>query len=35
VTVLTPLILVVALFTARKQLLHDVVIGTVAVRSAF
>jgi uncharacterized RDD family membrane protein YckC len=35
VTFLTPLILVVALFTARKQLLHDLVIGTVAVRSAF
>jgi uncharacterized RDD family membrane protein YckC len=35
VTVLTPLVLLVALFTARKQLLHDLVIGTVAVRSAF
>jgi uncharacterized RDD family membrane protein YckC len=35
VTFLTPLVLVVALFTARKQLLHDLVIGTVAVRSAF
>ena len=31
--ILTPLILLVALFTARKQLLHDLVIGTVAVRS--
>ncbi len=30
---LTPLILLVALFTRRKQLLHDLVLGTVAVRS--
>ena len=35
VTILTPLILVVALFTPRKQLLHDLLIGAVAVRSAF
>jgi uncharacterized RDD family membrane protein YckC len=35
VGILTPLILVVALFTPRKQLLHDLLIGTVAVRSAF
>ena len=35
VTILTPLILLVALFTARKQLLHDLLIGTAAVRSAF
>lgn len=34
VTILTPLILVVALFTPRKQLLHDLLIGIVAVRSA-
>lgn len=33
VAILTPLILLVALFTDRKQLLHDLVIGTVAVRS--
>jgi uncharacterized RDD family membrane protein YckC len=33
VAVLTPLILVVALFTARKQLLHDLLLGTVAVRA--
>jgi uncharacterized RDD family membrane protein YckC len=33
VALLTPLILLVALFTDRKQLLHDLVIGTVAVRS--
>ena len=32
VTFLTPLILLVALFTARKQLLHDLVLSTVAVR---
>jgi uncharacterized RDD family membrane protein YckC len=34
VSILTPLVLVVALFTARKQLLHDLVMGVVAVRSA-
>ena len=33
VTILTPLVLLVALFTERKQLLHDLIIGTVAVRS--
>jgi uncharacterized RDD family membrane protein YckC len=33
VSILTPLILLVGLFTARKQLLHDLVIGTFAVRS--
>lgn len=33
VAVLTPLVLLVALFTQRKQLLHDLVLGTVAVRS--
>ena len=33
VAILTPLVLVVALFTLRKQLLHDLVLGTVAVRS--
>jgi uncharacterized RDD family membrane protein YckC len=33
VAILTPLILLVALFTERKQLLHDLVLGTVAVRS--
>ncbi len=31
--VLTPFILMVALFTERKQLLHDLVLGTIAVRS--
>jgi len=35
VTLLTPLILLVALFTPRKQLLHDLLLGTIAVRSAF
>jgi uncharacterized RDD family membrane protein YckC len=35
VGILTPLILVVALFTPRKQLLHDLLIGTVVARSAF
>jgi uncharacterized RDD family membrane protein YckC len=35
VGILTPLILVVALFTPRKQLLHDLLIGTVVVRSSF
>ncbi len=33
VVILTPLVLLVALFTPRKQLLHDLVLGTVAVRS--
>jgi uncharacterized RDD family membrane protein YckC len=32
VAILTPLVLVVALFTARKQLLHDLLLGTAAVR---
>jgi len=35
VAILTPLILIVALFTERKQLLHDLILGTVAVRSPF
>ena len=33
VTLLTPFILVVALLNGRKQLLHDLALGTVAVRS--
>jgi uncharacterized RDD family membrane protein YckC len=33
IVILTPLILLVALFTPRKRLLHDLIIGTVAVRS--
>jgi uncharacterized RDD family membrane protein YckC len=33
VAILTPLILLVALFTQRKQLLHDLILGTVAVRA--
>lgn len=33
VAILTPLILLVTLFTSRKQLLHDLILGTVAVRS--
>ena len=32
VSVLTPLVLLVALFTGRKQLLHDLLLGTVVVR---
>jgi uncharacterized RDD family membrane protein YckC len=35
VTLLTPFILLVALFTPRKQLLHDLALGTAAVRSTF
>ena len=35
IAILTPLILLVALFTERKQLLHDLILGTVAVRSAY
>jgi uncharacterized RDD family membrane protein YckC len=35
VSLLTPLVLVVALFTPRKQLLHDLLIGTMAVRRRF
>jgi uncharacterized RDD family membrane protein YckC len=31
VSFLTPLILIVGLFTPRKQLLHDIVLGTVVV----
>jgi uncharacterized RDD family membrane protein YckC len=33
VTLLTPLIILVALFTRRKQLLQDLALGTVAIRS--
>jgi uncharacterized RDD family membrane protein YckC len=33
VAFLTPFVLLVALFNERKQLLHDLVLGTVAVRS--
>jgi uncharacterized RDD family membrane protein YckC len=33
VALLTPLILVVGLFTRRKQLLHDLALGTAAVRT--
>lgn len=33
VAILTPLVLLVALFTARKQLLHDLVLGVIAVRA--
>lgn len=33
VAILTPLVLVVALFTERKQLLHDLVLSTIAVRA--
>jgi uncharacterized RDD family membrane protein YckC len=33
VTLLTPFILLVALFTPRKQLLHDLVLGVMAVRA--
>ncbi len=33
VAILTPFILLVALFTERKQLLHDLVLGTIAVRA--
>jgi uncharacterized RDD family membrane protein YckC len=35
VTLLTPLVLLVALFTRRKQLLQDLALGTVAIRSPF
>lgn len=35
VTILTPLVLLVALFTERKQLLHDLLLGTVAVRASY
>ncbi len=33
VSILTPFILLVALFTERKQLLHDLLLGTMAVRA--
>lgn len=32
VTILTPVVLLVTLFTRRKQLLHDIALGTVIVR---
>jgi uncharacterized RDD family membrane protein YckC len=35
VTLLTPLILLVALVTPRKQLLHDLALGVMAVRAPF
>lgn len=35
VTLLTPAILLVALFTARKQLLHDLALDIVAVRTPY
>ncbi len=31
--VFTPLLLVVSLFTQKKQLVHDILLGTVVVRS--
>ncbi|MBK1711063.1 hypothetical protein CKO17_18855 [Marichromatium gracile] len=33
VTILTPFILLVSLFSAKKRMLHDMAIGTVVVRS--
>jgi uncharacterized RDD family membrane protein YckC len=33
VSILTPLILLVGLFTSRSQLLHDLLLGTVVVNS--
>lgn len=35
ITVLTPFIVLVGLFTARGRLLHDLVLGTYAVRSDY
>jgi uncharacterized RDD family membrane protein YckC len=32
VTILTPLVLLVSLFSARKRLLHDLVLGTIVIR---
>lgn len=32
-SILTPLVLLVSLFTARKQLLHDLLLGTVVIRN--
>lgn len=34
VSVLTPLVLLLGLFTSRKQLLHDLVLGTVVVNTS-
>ncbi len=34
-SVLTPLLLLVSLFTAKKQLVHDLLLGTVVVRSQY
>ena len=33
ITIVTPLVLLLGLFTARRQLAHDLVLGTVVVRS--
>jgi uncharacterized RDD family membrane protein YckC len=33
ITILTPLILLIGLFTSRRQLLHDLVLGTVLINS--
>lgn len=33
IAILTPFVLLVALFTERKQLLHDLIIGTAAIRA--
>jgi uncharacterized RDD family membrane protein YckC len=35
VTLLTPFVLLVSLFSSRKQLLHDLALSTAAVRSGF
>lgn len=34
VSVLTPLVLLLGLFTSRKQLLHDLVLGTVVINTS-
>ena len=34
VGLLTPLVLLVGLFTSRRQLLHDLLLGTIVVNSA-
>jgi uncharacterized RDD family membrane protein YckC len=34
VSVLTPLVLVVGFFNARKRLLHDILVGTVIINNA-
>jgi uncharacterized RDD family membrane protein YckC len=35
ISLLTPLVLLVSLFSDRKRLLHDIVLGTMVINSGF